>query len=146
MTACPECGAALADDSECRRLFDALLLLERDASAADEAAHFLAVASYVLQHPDSMQYTVAAIQGVRESVQEFLSGRSSLAQIRLRKRAANNGPQRVTRREDEAVFSWGVTNWPITVADVLAGGSLLFPTRVRAWAKSIVAALQVDAA
>jgi hypothetical protein len=141
MPICPECGAELADNAECRRLFDALLLLERDSPSADEAAHFLAVASYVLQHPDTMEYTAAALQGVRESVQEFLRDEASLTKIRLRTRAANNGSQRVTRRAGDVVHSWGNISWPINVAYVLAGGSLQYPTRVREWAEAVVAAL-----
>lgn len=141
MPLCPECGAGLADASECRQHFDALLLLERESSAADQAAHFLAVSSYVLQHPSSMQYNATALLSARDSVADFLSGRASLDSIRRRIRATPHGPRRVARRAGEAAHAWDVAAWPLTVADVLAGGSSEFPQRVRAWAESIVAAL-----
>lgn len=144
MHPCPECGAALAAVGDCRQHFHALLLLERESPAADRAAHFLAVSSYVLQHPNSMQYNAMALLSVRESVAEFLNGRASLDSIRRRTRATYHGPRRVARRSGEAAHSWNVAAWPMTVADVLAGGSSEFPRRVRAWAESIVAALQVE--
>jgi hypothetical protein len=144
MHPCPECGAALADGSQCRQLFDALLLLERESKGADRATHFLAVSSYVLQHPSSMQYNAAALLSARDSVAEFLTGRASLDSIRRRVRATNHGPRRVARRVGEAAHAWNVAAWQVTVADVLAGGSDEFPQRVRAWAESIVAALQVE--
>lgn len=141
MPPCPECGALLVDGQNCRQLFDALLLLERESTTADRAAHFLAVSSYVLQHPISMQYNAAALLSARDSVAELLSGRASLDSIRRRIRATKNGPRRVARRAGEAAHSWHVAAWPLTVADVLAGGSCEFPQRVRAWAESIVAVL-----
>lgn len=141
MNHCSECGAALAEAGDCRQLFHALLLHERESSAADRATHFLAVSSYVLQHPSSMQYNTAALLSARDSVAEFLSGRASLDSIRRRLRATNHGPRRVARRAGEAAHSWNVSAWPMTVADVLAGGSSEFPQRVRAWAESIIAVL-----
>jgi len=141
MSPCPECGALLADGLECRRLFDALLLLERECPTADQPTHFLAVSAYVLQHPLSMQYNAAALLGVRDSVAEFLSGRASLDAIRRRTRATNHGPRRVARRAGEAPLTWNITEWPLSVANVLAGGRFEFPQRVRAWAESIVATL-----
>lgn len=138
MPPCPECGAMLADGQNCRQLFDALLLLERQCLTAERAMHFLAVSSYVLQHPISMQYNTAALFSARDSVAEYLSGRASLDSIRRRIRATKNGPRRVARRAGEAAHSWNVAAWPLTVADVLAGGSSEFPQRVRAWAESIV--------
>ena len=144
MHPCSECGAALAEAGDCRQLFHALLLLEREASAADRATHFLAVSSYVLQHPRSMQYNTAALFSARDSVADYLTGRASLDSIRRRLRATNHGPRRVARRVGEAAHSWKFAAWPLTVADVLAGGSSEFPQRVHAWAESIVAALQVE--
>jgi hypothetical protein len=141
MPSCPECGTLIDDGNDCRRLFDALLLLERKCPAADHPTHFLAVSSYVLQHPISMQYNAAALRGVFDSVTEYLNGRASLDAIRRRVRATNHGPRRVARRAGEAPLAWNVAAWPLSVADVLAGGSSEFPQRVRAWAESIVAAL-----
>src|SRR4030067_244777 len=85
MASCPECGAASPDGRACIDLFHAMLLLEHEVAAdpaessgaRSEAPPFHAVSSYVLQHPDSMNYTAEALAGVRRSVADHLAGRAT---------------------------------------------------------------------
>lgn len=52
---CPECGAPLPEGGSCRDNFDALLALEWEIPGGPgEIAHFYAVGSYVLQHPEEL--------------------------------------------------------------------------------------------
>jgi hypothetical protein len=131
--------------------FHALLVLEQEVAARGEldgvpgeVAHFYAVSTYVLQHPESMGYTAEALEGLREAVRDHLAGRAALADIRRRVRAGADGPARITRREGDEVPRWGAADWPLTVADVLAGGVVGYGARVAAWAVSVLEA--IDAA
>src|SRR5262245_15713211 len=106
---CPECGAPLPDEVFCIDRFHAMLLLESEVAAdpaewsggRGEVAHFYAVSSYVLQHPDSMNYSAEALVGLRQSVADRLAGRVTLAELRHRVRRAANGAGRVTQRANE---------------------------------------------
>jgi hypothetical protein len=131
-----------------------MLLLEYDVVADPEAsaggrgkvAHFYAVSSYILQHPVSMNYTAEALGDARQNVADHLAGRMGLAELLLRLRRATEGPARITRRAGDRVVRWPVDSWPITVADVLAGGVEGYCERVATWAESIIRTLDaVDA-
>ena len=139
---CPECGAAVPDGGSCRDHFHALLLLESEIPGGPGAVpHFLAVATYGLQHPASMNYTAAALAGLRACVADQLDGRATLEDIRRRVRAGAAAAGRVTRRPGDEVVRWPVASWPMTVADVLAGGAEGYAERVTVWARSIREAL-----
>ncbi|MEW4571526.1 DUF5946 family protein [Tautonia sp. JC769] len=70
---CSECGAPLTDGGTCIQHFHAMLLLEYEVAAdpevtaggRGEVAHFYAVSSYILQHPEGMNYTVDALDDLR---------------------------------------------------------------------------------
>jgi hypothetical protein len=146
-TTCPECGAQLPAGGSCRDNFHALLLLEWDIPGGPgEGIHFLAVASYVLQHPDSMNYTAEALAGLRRNIADHLQGRVTLEQVRARTRGAADGPVRVTRRSGDEVVRWPVRSWPITVVEVLAGGVEGYAERVTAWARGIIHTLDAAGA
>jgi hypothetical protein len=152
-SSCPECGAPLPESSKCIELFHALLLLEYEVAAnpaaiaggRGEVAHFYAVSSYVLQHPDSMNYTATALALVRQGVAGHLAGNVTLAELRARVRRAADGATRITRRAGEQVVRWPVESWPLTVADVLAGGVEGYLERVAAWAASVIRTLDASA-
>src|SRR3954465_13426171 len=96
---CPECGAPVPDGGSCRDHFHALLLLEGEIpGVAGSVLHFYAVATYGLQHPDSMNYTAEALANLRAAVADALDGRTTVAGLRQRTRRATDGPVRVTRR------------------------------------------------
>jgi len=135
---CSECGAPVPDGGSCRDNFHALLLLEAEVPGGPGALpHFYAVASYGLQHPDSMNYTADTLAGLRASVADVLDGRATLAEILRRVRRAANGAVRVTRRAGDAEVRWHRGNWPLTVADVCAGGVDGYADGVLRWARSI---------
>lgn len=140
---CPECGAPVPEGGSCRDHFHALLLLEAEVPGAPgRLPHFYAVASYALQHPESMGYTAAALTGLRASVADCLEGRATLDQVRHRMRRETDGAVRVTRRAGDEVPRWKVERWPMTVADVCAAGADGYCERVAEWARSICRALQ----
>lgn len=135
---CPECGASVPEGGSCRDNFHALLALEWEVpGGAGTTAHFFAVSSYGLQHPDSMGYTISAITWLRSAVTEALETGCSTESLRASARSQAKGDH-VTRREGDPVASWGVERWTTTVTDILAGGTDRYAERVRAWAASVV--------
>jgi hypothetical protein len=123
-----------------------MLLLESEVAANSaessggrgEIAHFYAVSSYILQHPNGMNYTAEALSGLRQNLADHLAGRATLAQLRHRVRSIANGERRVTRRAGEGPITWPVQSWPLTVVDVIAGGVHGYTNRATDWAASIV--------
>ena len=142
---CPECGAPVPDGGSCRDDFHALLLLEGEITGAlGTILHFYAVATYVLQHPDSMNYTAEALAGLRASLADALDGKVTTAGLRSRSRRANDGAVRVTRREGEPPVPWHRGRWPITIADVCTAETFgAYDTyeehadRILRWARSV---------
>jgi hypothetical protein len=139
---CPECGATVSRGGSCRDNFHALLALECDVlGGAGGVAHFYAVSSYVLQHPRSMDYTVESLDGLRTSVSDSLAGTVNVQGLRARAGEASKAAGNVTRREGDPVPEWRVSEWHMTVEDVLAGGTERYAERIEAWARSVIAAL-----
>jgi hypothetical protein len=146
---CRECGALLPRGEECIDYFHSLLLLEYEVAddpkaisgGRGEAAHFYAVSSYVLQHPEGMNYTTEALADLRRLVGDHLAGRITLAEQRRRVHRGPAVAARVTRRAGDEVLRWPAVSWPINVADVLAGGVEGYCGRVAAWAESVLRTL-----
>lgn len=137
-TLCPECGAPVPEGGLCRDNFSALLALEWQVpEGAGTIAHFFAVSSYGLQHPDSMRYTVEAIEWLRAAVTTALATGCSVEVLRASARSTSKNA-RITRREGDPVPSWGVDRWTMMVADILAGGTEGYAERVKAWAASVI--------
>jgi hypothetical protein len=144
---CPECGAVVPEGGSCRDNFNALLLLEWQIPGGPGAlSHFYAVATYGLQHPDSMNYTAEALAGLLASVADALEGRATLPMIRSRSRRAADGAVRITRRDGDATVSWRRGAWPMTVADVLPveAEAEAYAERVARWARSVLETLAAD--
>ena len=142
LNVCPECGARIAPGGSCRDNFHALLALESDIPGGPgETAHFFAVATYGLQHPDSMGYTETTVKGLLDAVHDVLDGRASVADIRARMQrlAASHG--RVTRRDGDSIPRNAVDAWPTVVTDVVAGGVDGYQERAKQWARSVVETL-----
>jgi hypothetical protein len=136
MLSCPECGARLGPGETCTDLFNRMLAVEWEmigrlgsgiapeafiataAGAIGTRAHFFAVGSYQLQHPDGL--TAYALTGLHHGVADVLAGRRQVAEVRLDARKAFNGPQRVRRLagegRDPTLGPWPSV-WPLTVAD-----------------------------
>lgn len=140
--ACPECGAPIPAGGTCKDNFYALLLLESEVPGGPgTVAHFYAVASYGLQHPESMGFTAATLAGLLGQLEAVLSGEASIEDVRRSVRARAKEAGRVTRRPGDVVPHWPLSDWPMTVTDVLEGGAEAYKDSVEAWARSVVAAL-----
>jgi hypothetical protein len=85
-----------------------------------------------------MGYTVEALANVQTCLSDHLDGKVTLENIRRRVRRETEGSKRVTRRAGDAVVRWGVESWPMTVADICAGGIEGYNERVQLWARSIL--------
>jgi hypothetical protein len=102
------------------------------------------VAAYVLQHPDSMNYTAEALAGLRTGMADALDGKVTTAGVRSRARRANDGPVRVARRACEPAVPWHRGNWPMTIAHVCTAETFgAYDTldenqeRIVRWARSV---------
>jgi hypothetical protein len=141
VTTCSECGAPL-DGRNCRDYFNDLLALEWQVPGGPgERAHFLAVASYNLQHPS--QFSPATLAGLRETLSDVLANRATIADILMRARAAADGETRVRRRPgdpDHGLPNWP-TRWPLTVRDVCGVPVSRYLEQVQAWANAVDASL-----
>lgn len=139
---CPECGARVQSGGRCRDNFEALLALEWEVpGGAGGLAHFFAVSSYILQHPDTMSYTKDSLEWLRTAVGRALSGEATPEDLRRDARTAGGSGGHVTRREGDEVPRWDVERWTVSVEDVLRGGTEVYAERVRAWAASVLADL-----
>ncbi len=144
-TNCPECGAPVPAGGSCRDNFHALLLLESQVTEEREpVSHFYAVASYCLQHPESMNFTAEALAGLRSAVADSLDGRATINEIRARARRGAKAAGGVTRSAGDPVPRWPVSRWETTVADVCGGGVDGYAERVHRWARSIRSALDTS--
>jgi hypothetical protein len=113
--------------------------------------HFYAVATYGLQHPDSMNYTAEALANLRVAVADALDGRMTVAGLRQGGRRATDGPVRVTRRAGDAEVAWRRGGWTMTIADVCTADTFgaydtreEFADRVVRWASSVRETLDAD--
>jgi len=144
---CAECGATLPEAGSCQDYLHELLLLEAQVAGAPGAApHFLAVASFNLQHPSA--FVPSVLMGLRGTVADVLAGRATVDDARRRARYGASGPTRVRRRadtvlspEDQLVLRAWPTTWPITVLDVCRVPPERYVESVRRWAASIIEAL-----
>jgi hypothetical protein len=143
---CPECGAPVPTGGSCRDLFHNLLLLEAEVPGAPGSIiHFFTVSTYVLQHPDSMNYTAHALNLMRIAHRDALDDRVTIEDLRRRARREFDGPQRVTRRAGDPEVVWRRGGWPMTAADALATATLdTYADVVVRWARSVRVVLDKD--
>lgn len=135
---CPECGAAVAAGAACLDHFHALLVLEGGfPGAAGSILHFYAVATYNLQHPDSVGLTAETLHALRRNLADALDGAAPLEELRRRARRATDGPTRVRRRPGEPAPNWHRGPWPLNVTSVLGATAATYPELVTAWARSV---------
>lgn len=138
----------LAARGRCEDYFHELLALESLVpGAAGEVPHFLAVASYNLQHP--LGFMPTALAGLRTTLGDVLAGRATVADARRRARYSASGPTRVRRHADQllseaeqaSLDAWPRA-WPMTVLDVCRVPPEQYVAQVRAWAESVSAMLR----
>lgn len=139
---CPECGAVLAAGGSCRDHFPALLsLVSQITGAMDGWPGFYAFAAYGLQHPDDLCVTAQAQADLRAGVVDGLAGRGTLDDIRRRMVPGAAPAGRGKRRSGKAAGRRRILKWPVTIADVCAGGAEGVAERVAGWAQSVVETL-----
>ena len=103
--------APIQAGGSCRDHFHALLLLEGEISEVPGSIlHFYVVATYGLQHPDSMNFTAEALAGLREAVADSLDEKATMEEIRHRAREGARKLGRITRRAGEVRFRGGAEN------------------------------------
>jgi hypothetical protein len=96
--------------------------------------HFLTVASYNLQHPS--QFTDEAIQGLKTSLGNYLSGKEGVREIRAKNSIAYDGAKRVRKPEPERIIV--SRSWPMTISDVyMSHDSHGAAHRAQVWAESV---------
>lgn len=140
---CPECGAPVAKGAVCRDTFHALLALESLVPGGPgRLPHFYAVATYQLQHPESMRLTVSALAGLRAAVSDALDGAVGIPDLRERAQRGATAAGRVTRREGDVVPVRTVTEWSVNVSEVLDGGVEGYAERVAEWAVGVLRDLE----
>ncbi len=147
MPRCTECGATLPESGDCLALFHELLALEAQVDGAPgNVPHFLAVATYNLQHPST--FTSQALAGLRRAVSDVLGGRATIADVRRRATASVGGGVRVKRHEGEEAgdaarpsrIAWPA-QWPMTVLDVNRVAPEQYVEHVARWAEGTVRTL-----
>ena len=136
---CPECGASLREGAACRDSLHALLALESLVPGGPGGMpHFYAVATYQLQHAESMRLTLPALAGLRSAVSDALDGAAGIPELRERARRGARATGRVTRREGDAVPVRTVVEWSVNVSDVLDGGVEGYAEHVTEWAAAVL--------
>lgn len=139
---CTECGAPVRAGATCLDHFHALLVLEGSfPGAPGSILHFYAVATYNLQHPDSVGLTTEALEGLRRNLADALDGKATVAELRRRARRDTDGPTRVRRRPGDPPVEWYRAPWPVNVTDVLSATAATYPDLVEAWARGVSLAL-----
>lgn len=139
---CAECGAELSDVEACVELFHELLALESQVHGAPGGVpHFLAVATYNLQHPST--FAPEALVGLRRAVADVLEGRATMADVRRRAAAGARGATRVKRdgRPMDASMRQWPTRWLRTVRDVCRLAPGLYVEHVTGWARDTIRTL-----
>ena len=114
---CPQCGAALQDDSSCQSIFDSFLALEF-TDPAYGAVHMLTVACYMIQHG---RYSDEALTWIEQQLHNYLE--EGIPAEQIRRIAAGEVSQgirswKVNRQPDATPLPKAA--WSMTIADVAA--------------------------
>ena len=144
---CAECGAAVPSGGSCRDHLNTLLsLVSQIPGAMNGWPGFYAFAAYGLQHPDDLCAPAQAQADLGASVIDALAGRVTLDGARRRVGGGGAQAGRGKRGSAEAAARRRVEKWPVTIADVCAGGVEGLAERVERWAQSVVESLDAAAA
>jgi hypothetical protein len=142
LATCPECGAAWDAGQTCETYFHQMLFWEAEHPGYGAEVHHLMVLCYHLQHPSL--YSPEGLKEARHLLVEFVEHGASPAEVRKRNRTRVDSSKRDWKIKATAT-SHGSYNhemaWPMTAADVVAGGPDCYCDQVRAWAQSIHEAL-----
>ncbi len=137
MQTCPECGATHSHNQTCNDDLNTLLVWETKDPAKWEA-HHLMVLSYHLQHPT--MYSQDGLNAASKLLAEFIETNTTPEQVRRRDRTRLNSNRRtykITSSSTPYAHYKHPVHWPMTVADIIAGGPDNYMTNIKAWARSI---------
>lgn len=137
-SACAECGTLLTDGDTCRAIFERMMAREFQEFATYGAVHHLSVLCFNIQHPagysdDYWRYAVALLT---ETVEHDLPG--EVIRARMRREMA---PGRRTLTIRGAPSMPHTHAWTMRCGDIPLDDAARYTDAVRAWARSIVAAL-----
>ncbi len=145
-TRCPECNADWKDGLTCRDHFDQMLAWEFEDPGGAGAVHHLTVLCYNLQHPGI--YSPEGLDWAKTLLVDFMTNDLSISEARQRQSIdADSGTRtfKITGTPDSHGRYAHPVRWSITIGDVASRGLDGYGDRVRAWAASILAALQNSA-
>ena len=134
-TTCPECGAPDQAGLTCREQWEALLGLEF-SDARTWPAHFLTVACYQLQHPQTFRLTEAAREQLWRALENVVEQGQPVDEARRDVQHAFDGATRVRAKGQAPIPRIA---WNYTVADVYPLKPMAHVERVWAWALSLLA-------
>lgn len=140
---CIECGAPLADGTECRAYLDEMIKWDFEDFAGVGQIHHLTVLAYNLQHPSV--YSKKGLEDAKQFLQEFVIQNASFQEHDERNR----------RRLSSDVRDWKITgtpedhgsyaiepHWTMTATDVVSGGLENYVENVHKWSKAVYESLQ----
>ena len=139
---CPGCGADWSDGKTCEDHFHQMLFWENEYPQYTWMVHNLLVANYYIQHPHL--YSPEGLSGAIVMLGEFLSGVTP-KQWRDKIRNEVNSKNRtwkVTARPDSHGSYPVPIPWTMFARDVTSQPVEEYETHMRAWARSIYAALE----
>ncbi len=134
---CPECGARWKEGETCETDFHQMLFWEAEYPTYGEV-HHLTVLCYHLQHPSL--YSPDGLKEARRLLAEFVEHGTSPVEVRKNNRDHVDSSKRTWKIKATATAQGSydqLIHWPLTAADVVAGGSDHYCDNVRAWARSI---------
>ena len=134
---CPDCGAALDEDTSCQALFDSLLALEFSDPGYGEV-HMLTVACFMIQHE---RYSDEALVWIEQKLRANLEEGIPASTIR----------RQVAKQTGQGQRAWKVTRqpgaphllkipWSMTMADVASKyqDAASYQALVKQWARATV--------
>lgn len=139
---CPECGALWHDGATCQDYFHEMLGWEFKHSLLD--VHHLMVLCYHLQHPSL--YSPEGLREARRLLSEFVERGASPREIRQRNRSRVDSAKRNWKIKGTATSHGSYPRpmeWTMTAADIVAGEPERYYDNVRAWAQSVLKALEI---
>ena len=139
---CPQCGAPWKPDLTCQDHFHQMLFWEAEEAALGKV-HHLMVLSYSLQHPSL--YSSQGLENAIGLLVDFLEKGMEPDQVRFEMRAVVDAGKRswtITARSASQGTYPNPVHWPMTVADIVAGGPETYCQNVRTWAHSILKTLK----
>ena len=140
---CLECGAVWRERQTCQDYFHSMFFWEAENPDHGLEVHHLMVLCYHLQHPSL--YSQEGLSAAQHLLAEFLERGVTPGEARKRNRAKVDSSRRKWKIKGTAAIHASYSppiQWPMTAAEVIAGGMNDYCDNVRQWAQSIYATLK----